>query len=213
MYGDGVVSSNRRRRDFSNDGIRDLTTASERSQPKGTLEYSASQDKEDYSTYARRSNIFSDALRKSDQMHQTFEKSPLAMTHKLADMIELPKLQSKKTYKDDLDCEIVMVKVPKCMSWLGAYDEPIGDMEDEVNNPSRQSTTQVLLSFEVYTPPVTYLEEVDETIGILMEVEPLNHIKLEDLGLNTCSHGLFVSSREVPSVDEPKPQLLPNFHP
>ncbi|GKF85843.1 hypothetical protein Tco_0253670 [Tanacetum coccineum] len=29
----------------------------------------------------------------------------------------------------------------------------------------------VLPSFEVYTPPVTYLEEVEETIGILMEVD------------------------------------------
>ncbi|GJZ20591.1 hypothetical protein Tco_0557181 [Tanacetum coccineum] len=44
-----------------------------------------------------------------------------------------------------------------------------------------------------------------------MEVEPLNHTKLEDLGLNTCSHDLFHSSKEVPSVDESEPQLLPNF--
>ncbi|GJX51542.1 hypothetical protein Tco_0278387 [Tanacetum coccineum] len=38
-----------------------------------------------------RSTIISKALRKSDQMHQTFEKSYLAMTHELDDMIELPK--------------------------------------------------------------------------------------------------------------------------
>ncbi|GJV12665.1 hypothetical protein Tco_1354206 [Tanacetum coccineum] len=25
---------------------------------------------------------------------------------------------------------------PKCMSWLDAYDEPIGDMEDKAKNPS-----------------------------------------------------------------------------
>nr|GEW11791.1 zinc finger, CCHC-type [Tanacetum cinerariifolium] len=84
-----------------------------------------------------------------------------------------------------------------------AYDEPIGDMEDKVDNPIPQSTTQVLPSFEVYTPPVTYPEEVDETIGILMEVEPLDHTKLEDLGLNTCNHDIPLSSSEIPSVDEP----------
>ncbi|GJR15562.1 transposase, MuDR, MULE transposase domain protein [Tanacetum coccineum] len=84
---------------------------------------------------------------------------------------------------------------------------------DKVVNLSPQNTPQVLLSFKVYTPPMTYPEEVDETIGIPMEVEPLNHTKLEDLSLNTCSHDLSLSSREIPSVDEPEPQLLPNFSP
>ncbi|GJX09985.1 hypothetical protein Tco_0199844 [Tanacetum coccineum] len=101
--------------------------------------------------------------------------------------------------------------IPKCMSWLDAYDEPISDMEDNVDNPSPQITPQVLPSCEVYTPPMTHLEEVDETIRIPMEVEPLDHTKLEDLSLNTCSHDLFLSSREIPSVDEPEPQLLPDF--
>ncbi|GJS40409.1 hypothetical protein Tco_0565452 [Tanacetum coccineum] len=74
------------------------------------------------------------------------------MTHKLDDMIELPKSQPKKTYKEDFECEMVMVKIPKCMSWLDAYDEPIGDldmMEDEAENPSPQSTPQVLSLFEI----------------------------------------------------------------
>ncbi|GKB19729.1 hypothetical protein Tco_0853652 [Tanacetum coccineum] len=44
-----------------------------------------------------------------------------------------------------------------------------------------------------------------------MEVEPLNQTQLEDLGLNTCSHDLSISFREVPKVDEPKPQSLSNF--
>nr|GFC52915.1 hypothetical protein [Tanacetum cinerariifolium] len=136
------------------------------------------------------------------------------MTHKLDDMIELSKSQSKKTYKKELECEIVMVKMPKCISWLDACDKPIGDldmMKDKVENPSPQSTPHVLPSFEVYTPPVTYPEEVDETIGISMEVKPLDYTKLEDLGLNTCSYNLFLSSREIPSVDEPEPQLLSKF--
>ncbi|GKC84650.1 hypothetical protein Tco_1140367 [Tanacetum coccineum] len=80
-----------------------------------------------------------------------------------------------KTIKD----YVVRVMIPKCMSWLDAFDEPI--------------------------------EEVEEIIGIPMEVEPLDHTKLEDLGLNTCSHDLFPSSREFPSVDEPEPQPLPNL--
>ncbi|GJR69444.1 hypothetical protein Tco_0015509 [Tanacetum coccineum] len=160
------------------------------------------------------STFLSEALRKSDQMHQTFEKSFIAMTRKLDDMIELPKSQPKRTYNEDLECEIVMVKMPKCMSWL-AYDEPIGDlgmMEDKVDNPSPQSTLQALPSFNVYTPPVTHPEEVEETIGIPMEVEPLDHMKVDDLCLNTCSHDLFSKSKEFPSVDEPEPQLYPIFH-
>nr|GEV01109.1 hypothetical protein [Tanacetum cinerariifolium] len=150
------------------------------------------------------STFVSEALSKSDQMHQTFEKSYLAMTHKLDDMIKLPESQPKKTYKGDLKCKMVMVKIPKCMSWLDAYNEPIGDlnmMEDMMDNPSLQSTPQFLPSFKVYTPPVTYPEEVDETIGILMEVEPLNQTQEEDLGLNTCNHNLSFSFREVLKVN------------
>ncbi|GJT56215.1 hypothetical protein Tco_0991269 [Tanacetum coccineum] len=102
--------------------------------------------------------------------------------------------------------EVVRVKIPKCMAWLD--DEPIRDlntMEDKVDNPSPQSTPQVLLSFEVYTPPATHLEEVEETIGILMEVEPLDHMKLEDLSLDTSTHDIFLSSKGFPSVDELEP--------
>ncbi|GKD06768.1 hypothetical protein Tco_1181742 [Tanacetum coccineum] len=83
------------------------------------------------------SNFVGGTLRKSDQLHQSFEKSSIAMTRKLDDMIELPKLQPNKTYNEDLECEIVMVKMPKCMAWLD--DEPICDldtMEDKVDNLS-----------------------------------------------------------------------------
>ncbi|GJT10803.1 hypothetical protein Tco_0857845 [Tanacetum coccineum] len=76
--------------------------------------------------------IYEDALRKSDQMYQTFEKSSLAMTNKLDVLIELPKSRPKKTYEEDLECEMFMVKKPRCMSWLGfidAYDEPIGNLD------------------------------------------------------------------------------------
>ncbi|GKD52638.1 hypothetical protein Tco_1281614, partial [Tanacetum coccineum] len=102
--------------------------------------------------------------------------------------------------------EVVRVKIPSCMSWLDAYDEPLGDldmMDDKVENPDTQSSPQVLPSFVEYAPPVTYLEEVDETLGTPVEVEPLNKPQLEDLGLNTFNHDIPFSAREVPNLDEP----------
>ncbi|GJS50533.1 ribonuclease H-like domain-containing protein [Tanacetum coccineum] len=112
--------------------------------------------------------------------------------------------------------EVVRVNIPKCMSWLEADDEHIGDldmMEDKVDNPSPQCTPQVLSSFEVYPPLVTYPKEVEETLGTPMEVEPLEETQLEDLGLNTCNHDIPLSFREVPIFDEPgpQPQPLTNF--
>ena len=111
--------------------------------------------------------------------------------------------------------EYVNVEIPKWMSPnIIVQNEHIGNldtMEDEVDNPSPQSTPQVLPSIEAHTPPVTYLEEVEETLGIPMEVEPLDQAHLEDIGLNTFSDDLTLSSREFPSVDEPEPQPLHNF--
>ncbi|GJY66610.1 hypothetical protein Tco_0468848 [Tanacetum coccineum] len=81
---------------------------------------------------------------------------------------------------------------------------------DKVENLNPQSTPQVLSSFEENTPHVTYSNEVEEIIGILIEVEPLDETpQLEDLGLNTYNHDIPLSSREVPSFDEPKPQPQP----
>ncbi|GJX26367.1 hypothetical protein Tco_0232663 [Tanacetum coccineum] len=76
----------------------------------------------------------------------------------------------------------------------------------DAENLNTRSTQQVLLSFEEYTPPVTYPHEVKETIGIPIEVEPLKETPLEDLGLNTYNHDIPVSSREISSFDEPEPQ-------
>ncbi|GKB69207.1 hypothetical protein Tco_0930619 [Tanacetum coccineum] len=42
-----------------------------------------------------------------------------------------------------------------------------------------------------------------------MEVEPFNQTQIEDLGLNTCIHDLFPSSKEISSFDEPEPQSQP----
>ncbi|GKE33172.1 hypothetical protein Tco_1452494, partial [Tanacetum coccineum] len=82
-------------------------------------------------------------------------------------------------------------------------------MDNEVGVTSPKSTTQTLPSFEKYTPPVTFLEEVEKTLGTPIEVEPLNKTKLKEVGLN-CNHNTPLSSREVPSFDEPEPQPLLN---
>ncbi|GJZ28885.1 hypothetical protein Tco_0573532 [Tanacetum coccineum] len=107
--------------------------------------------------------------------------------------------------------EVVRVRIPKFMAWLD--DEPIRDpntMKDKVDNPSPQTTSQVLPSIEVYTPPVTRPEEVKETIGTLIEVEPLDHIKLGDLSLGTSTYDLFLSFKGFPNFDGPEPQPLLN---
>ncbi|GJY44424.1 hypothetical protein Tco_0432637 [Tanacetum coccineum] len=107
--------------------------------------------------------------------------------------------------------DMVRVQVPKCMAWLD-YDEHVDSlctMDNEVEVTSPESTTQTLPLFEEYTPPVTYLEEVEKTLGTLIEVEPLNETKLEEVRLN-CNHNTPFSSTEVPSFDELEPQPLLN---
>ncbi|GJT02933.1 hypothetical protein Tco_0824102 [Tanacetum coccineum] len=97
------------------------------------------------------------------------------------------------------------------MAWLD-YDEHVDSlstMDNEVGVISPESTTQTLLSFEEYTPPVTYPKEVEKTLGTPIEVEPLNETKLEEVGWN-CNHNTPFSSTEVPSFDEPEPQPLLN---
>ncbi|GJX22458.1 hypothetical protein Tco_0226903 [Tanacetum coccineum] len=76
----------------------------------------------------------------SHRMYSYEQPSCLGSTF-IDDMIELPKSQPKRTYNEDLECEIVMVKMHKCMAWLD--DKPIGDldtMEDKTKNPSPHST-------------------------------------------------------------------------
>jgi hypothetical protein len=125
------------------------------------------------------------------------------------------------SYESDLELEMAREGFEILRNMFGldstkTHDVDIIDIEtrkDEVNNTNLQSTPQVLPSFEAYTPPVTYPEEVEGTIGTPIEVEPLEETKLEEIGLNTCSHNLSFSSMEVPSFDEPepKPKPLPNL--
>nr|GEX34429.1 hypothetical protein [Tanacetum cinerariifolium] len=63
--------------------------------------------------------------------------------------------------------DMVRVQVPRCMAWLD-YDEHLDSlsmMDNEVGLTSPESTTQTLPSFEEYTPPVTYPEELEKTLG------------------------------------------------
>ncbi|GKC08977.1 hypothetical protein Tco_1000587 [Tanacetum coccineum] len=111
---------------------------------------------------------------------------------------ELSEIENLKVHaKRLLGNENVWVEMHRNITW------------DKVENPNPQNTPQVPPSFEEATPPVTYPEEVDETIGTPIEVEPLNKIKLEEVGLN-CNHNTPLSSREVPSFDGPESQPLLN---
>ncbi|GKB16771.1 hypothetical protein Tco_0850694 [Tanacetum coccineum] len=111
--------------------------------------------------------------------------------------VENLKAQAKRLFGN----ENVWVEIHRGIAW------------DMVEKPNPQSTPQVLLSFEENTPLVTYPDEVEEIIGIPIEVEPLDETPLEDLGLNTCNHDIPLSSREIPNFDEPEPQPqpLPSF--
>nr|GEV32087.1 protein kinase-like domain, phloem protein 2-like protein [Tanacetum cinerariifolium] len=87
---------------------------------------------------------------------------------------------------------------------------PISLREEYSMGQSRKSEpTKYPTSPTVYTPPVTYPEEVEKTLGTPIEVEPLNEIKLQEVGLN-CNHNTPLSSREVPSFDGPEPKPLLN---
>nr|GEV43299.1 ribonuclease H-like domain-containing protein [Tanacetum cinerariifolium] len=81
-------------------------------------------------------------------------------------------------------------------------------MDNVVEVTSPESTTPTLSSFEEYTPPLTYSEEVEKTLRTPIEIKPLNETKLEEVGLN-CNHDTPLSSRKVPSFDKPEPQPQP----
>ncbi|GJT05007.1 hypothetical protein Tco_0839469 [Tanacetum coccineum] len=142
-----------------------------------------------------------------------FMQLSLEVIMKLKEEIRMEENRVKKVekimrYPDTEDLEPLNGhKFSKALTKRASFDTPkfVSPKSLSINSP------QVLPSFEVYTPPVTYPEEVEEIIGISMEVEALDHTKLEDLGLNTCSHDIFLSSREIPSVDESEPQLRPNL--
>ncbi|GJT64217.1 hypothetical protein Tco_1015697 [Tanacetum coccineum] len=203
VRGDGVTGIKRCRRNLYGDGIRNLATASRRGRLKEDLESSTWRryTKIDIN-YASGGNLGRLSAKEAWETIEDcvqYDKQWKNLTSTIFDQT-ITNLKARL-----VENEMVRVMIPKCMSWLDAFDEPIGDMEDKEDNPSPQSASRVLLSIELYTPPVTYPKEVDETIGIPIEVEPLDQTKLEDLGLNTFNHDIPLSSRGIPSVDEPEP--------
>nr|GEY60948.1 hypothetical protein [Tanacetum cinerariifolium] len=107
-------------------------------------------------------------------------------------------ISEKDSYKLEHEFEMAREGVKILRFKFGLYskthDKHIGELDkmvDEAENLSPQSTPQVLPSIKVYTPPVTYPEEVEDTIITRLEIEPLDHTILEDLGLNTCSPDIF----------------------
>ncbi|GKB67070.1 hypothetical protein Tco_0928482 [Tanacetum coccineum] len=68
--------------------------------------------------------------------------------------------------------DMVRVQVPRCLIWLD-YDkhvDSLSTMDNEVGVTSPESTTQTLPSFEEYTPPMTYPEEVEKTLRTPIEL-------------------------------------------
>ncbi|GJY54782.1 hypothetical protein Tco_0446446 [Tanacetum coccineum] len=207
--GYGVAGIKRRHRDLSSDGVRDLATASGRGRLKEDLESSTyTQIDINHAAGGNLKGLSAEEAWETIKDCAQCDKQWKNPTSTISD-------QTITNLKDHLvGNEVVRVKIPKCMSWLDAYDEPIGDldmMEDKVDNPSPQSTPQVLPSFEVYTPPMTYPKEVKETLGTPIEVEPLEETQLEDLGLNTCNYDIPLSSRGfLFMMNGAQPQPLPN---
>ncbi|GJR92691.1 hypothetical protein Tco_0264865 [Tanacetum coccineum] len=62
------------------------------------------------------------------------------------------------------------VQVPRCMAWLN-YDEHVDSLSTMDNEVGVTSTIQSLPSFVEYTPPVTYPEEVEKTLGTPIEIK------------------------------------------
>nr|GEY57659.1 ribonuclease H-like domain-containing protein [Tanacetum cinerariifolium] len=200
--GDGVTGIKRRRRDLSGDGVRNLATASGRGRLKkgSRIIYMATA-----------SGLQSDAgvvklLVSFQQLQQVFGVVAWGIVRqkewdKPFKAITKQELASLRASAYELfGNEKFWFEIPRCIAW------------DKVDNPSPQSTLQVLTSFKVYTPSVTYLKEVEETLGTPIEMEHLDQMKIKDVGLDIYNHDIPFISREVPSFGEPKPQpqLLPS---
>ncbi|GKA57835.1 hypothetical protein Tco_0757023 [Tanacetum coccineum] len=83
---------------------------------------------------------------------------------------------------------------------------PTSAISDEtIANPNAQIVGDDMVRVQEYTLPVIYPEEVEETLGTPIEVDPFNKTQLKDLGLNACNHDIPLSSWEVPSFNEMTP--------
>ncbi|GJX50088.1 hypothetical protein Tco_0276933 [Tanacetum coccineum] len=179
--GDDVAGIKRRRRNLSNDGVRDLATASGRYRIQEDLESS---------TYIQ-----------------------IDINYAASENLRGLSAEEARETIEDFGNEVVRVKIPSCMSWLDAYDEPLGDldmMEDKVENSNPQSTSQILLPFEENTSPVTYPDEVEEIIGIpIKEIPNFNELEPQPQPLPSCP-SLNISLGEERGPEPPIKPHSPN---
>ncbi|GKA10138.1 hypothetical protein Tco_0689571 [Tanacetum coccineum] len=110
--------------------------------------------------------------------------------------------------------DMVRVQVPRFMTWLN-YDEHIDSlstMDNEVGVTSPESTIQTPPLFEEYTPPVTYLEEVEKTLGTPIEVDLLNENLGTERGLKPPIKPQSPDSFRMKEVDHLTNHTLPSPH-
>ncbi|GJY20916.1 hypothetical protein Tco_0393482 [Tanacetum coccineum] len=156
-------------------------------------------------------------------MCQRIEEESLGLSHKLDEMIELLKSLPKETNEEDLakyeyheqqDLDFhnkgfKSQETPKESFRQQEHNDQVSEKDyyelDHKFEMAREGFKILRFMFGLDFKPH------DKHIEIPMEVEPFDQAQLEDLGLNTCSHDLFLSSREVHSVDELEPQPLPTF--
>ncbi|GJX06540.1 ribonuclease H-like domain-containing protein [Tanacetum coccineum] len=195
---DGVAGIKRRRRDPSSDGVRDLVTAY-------TLVFQQHQDESIYDAWTRFKNLIQRVPHHGLDLY--------SFTQFFYDHVDDYTRMNLEFAADgnlrEFSGEEAWEAIENFSQGQKEWDNPptiISKQEDKVANLNPQSTSQVLPSFEENTLPVTYLDEVEEIIGIPIEVEPLDKTPLEDLGLNTCNHDIPLSSRKVPIFDELEPQ-------
>ncbi|GKA95696.1 hypothetical protein Tco_0817791, partial [Tanacetum coccineum] len=147
--GDDVASIKRRRRDPYSDGVRNMATASGRGRLKEDLESSTWYTQIDINHVAG-GNLKGLSTEEAWETIEDVAKCDKQWKNLTSTIFD----QTIANLKDHLvRNEVVKVKIPKCMSWIDAYDEPIGDldmMEDKVDNPNPQSAPQVLPSFKEY---------------------------------------------------------------
>ncbi|GJT62590.1 hypothetical protein Tco_1006123, partial [Tanacetum coccineum] len=199
--GDGVTGIKRCRRDPSSDGVRDLVTASGRGRliedlESSTYGYSSigrfdvffrnqllvfqqHQDESLYDSWTRFKYVIRKVLNHGLSIWtliEIFLKHLDSLSRHIINLIaegDLRKFSDIEAWDD-----MIRVQVPRCMAWQD-YDEYVDSNEVGVTSP--ESTTQTLSSFEEYTPPMTYPEEVEKTLGTSIEVEPSNETKLEEV--------------------------------
>ncbi|GKE40844.1 hypothetical protein Tco_1464249, partial [Tanacetum coccineum] len=140
---DDVTTIKRRRHDIHGDGVRDSATVSGRGRLKVDLEPST-YTKIDID-YAAGGNLRRLGAKEAWETIEDCAQCDKQWTNPTSTISDKTIANLKTQLVEN---EVFRIKIPKCMAWLD--DEPIRDlnmMEDKVDNPSPQSTPQVLPLF------------------------------------------------------------------